>query len=153
MKFGFLEAAAVLEGYFTRAQNANSWNWCKEALKLNEGQELSISEIVYAIKVLYEASATANKVLGYFVMASVLYPAAVLRATMSWIASLEITDFQTLKTWPIYLLSVHLSARFYDGDQSLLLVSPTQTCTTILIWDTGFLKHNDNAQPLVIGFG
>lgn len=74
------KVTAVFEGYFTRAQDTRTWNWSKEALKLNSDRALSTGELVHAIGLLYEASTTTNKILGYFVMASLLYSAAVSRA-------------------------------------------------------------------------
>ncbi|KAJ5986380.1 hypothetical protein N7451_010745 [Penicillium sp. IBT 35674x] len=77
----FKESSELFIKLFRGGLATKSWNWAKEVSQMNDAKfSLSIVELSFVLGSLLEASLTTDKVLEFFILASVLHRAEVQRA-------------------------------------------------------------------------
>lgn len=94
---------------FKEGEAMGSWNWSKEARKMNEAAKDSshiadFAELAYVVGILHEAAShTTDKALQFAIMACVLHPDAVLRAQQELdrvIGTSRLPDFEDIPNLP-----------------------------------------------------
>jgi cytochrome P450 len=76
----FDQQSRILGKNMEAALRTSSWNWCKQAQKLEIANAMGSVELSFVIGSLYEASHTVPMIMEVFVMASILCPEAVILA-------------------------------------------------------------------------
>ncbi|KAK2861446.1 hypothetical protein FQN49_004189 [Arthroderma sp. PD_2] len=101
-------AMEFFESKFKEGQAKSSWNWTKQAKKINQSTKEPLvadpAELTFVVGLLHEAaSATTDKALQFFVMACVLHPDAARRAQKELdevVGADRLPDFEDMPNLP-----------------------------------------------------
>ncbi|KAK2744265.1 hypothetical protein FQN57_004350 [Myotisia sp. PD_48] len=109
------------ENKFIEAQNKTSWNWCKEARKINESSKdtfciTNSEELAYVVGLLHEAAShTTDKALQFFIMACVLHQESVALAQKELdcvIGSNRMPEFEDMSHLPYTMAFINEMQRW-----------------------------------------